>query len=101
MTYLKEENNGKISLSVHVQPKAAHNRIDGLHGDRIKLRITAPPVDGKANTAVIGFVAKLFNIPKSAVFIKSGKQSRDKKLSLSGISMDKARKIIETDLWPS
>ena len=101
MTYLKKENNDKISLAVHVQPKAAHNRIDGLHGERIKLRITAPPVDGKANAAVIGFIAKLFNIPKSAVFIKNGKQSRDKKLLLSGISMDKAKKIIETDLWPS
>ncbi len=101
MIFLKGKKGGAISLAVHIQPNSSRNQINGTHGDRLKIRITAPPVEGKANAAVIGFIAKLLNIPKSAVFIKSGKQSRDKKLLLSGISMDKARKIIETELSSS
>jgi len=67
MTYLRALADGdSISLSIHVQPKASRTRIAGLHGDAVKLCITSPPVDGKANAAVIQFLAKLFKIPKAA-----------------------------------
>jgi len=67
MTYLREQADGaSVSLSIHVQPKVSRTRIAGLHGDAVKLCITSPPVDGKANAAVIEFFAKLFKIPKAA-----------------------------------
>jgi len=70
MTYLREQaDSASASLSIHVQPKASRTRVAGRHGDALKLCITSPPVDGKANAAVIAFFAKLFKIPKGAVTI--------------------------------
>lgn len=94
MSFLAEHANGSVSISFYVQPKASRNQIAGLHGDAIKLRITAPPVDGKANEAVIRFVAELFGIPKSAVSIESGESSRSKRLSLAGVSAAAANRVL-------
>ncbi len=94
-TYLREQGDGtSVSLSVHVQPKASRTRIAGLHGDALKLCITSPPVDGKANAAVIEFFAKLFKIPKAAVTLASGETSRDKRLVLTGISTAQAEVVL-------
>jgi len=101
MTYLREQAGGiSVSLSVHVQPKASRTRIAGLHGDAVKLCITSPPVDGKANAAVIEFFAKLFKIPKTAVTIASGETSRDKRLVLTGISAAQAETVLQPLLTP-
>jgi uncharacterized protein (TIGR00251 family) len=101
MTYLREQADGaSVSLSVHVQPKASRTRIAGLHGDAVKLCITSPPVDGKANAAVIAFFAKLFKIPKAAVVIASGETSRDKRLVLTGISAAQAEAVLQPLLTP-
>ena len=101
MTYLREQADGaSVSLSVHVQPKASRTRIAGLHGDAVKLCITSPPVDGKANAAVIAFFAKLFKIPKAAVTIASGEASRDKRLVLAGISAAQAETVLHPLLTP-
>lgn len=95
MTYLREQaDTDAISLFIHVQPKSSRTRIAGLHGDALKLCITAPPVDGKANAAVIGFFAKLFKIPKAAVTLASGETSRDKRLVLTGISAGQAEAVL-------
>ena len=94
-TYLREQGDGtSVSLSVHVQPKASRTRIAGLHGDALKLCITSPLVDGKANAAVIEFFAKLFKIPKAAVTLASGETSRDKRLVLTGISTAQAEVVL-------
>jgi uncharacterized protein (TIGR00251 family) len=69
---------GSLLLRLHVQPRAAANGLAGLQGDMLKLRLTTPPVDGKANKAVVAYLAKLFHLPKSAFVIKSGQQSRSK-----------------------
>jgi len=98
VAYLVEQDNGKILLTLYVQPRASRNRIAGLHGDAVKLCVTAPPVDDKANGAVIAFLAKFFNIPKSAVVIQSGKQSRTKRLILSGLSLVKAQGVLHAFL---
>ena len=98
MPYIQGENNNSISLTVHVQPKSSKNRIAGLHGDAVKICITAPPVDGKANSALIVFLAKFFNIPKSAVTLKSGKQSRTKRFLLSGLSPAEAKTLLQAAL---
>ena len=89
------EQKGKLFLSVYIQPRSSRNRVAGLHGEAVKLCITAPPVEGKANQAVIKYLAGLFNIPKSALEIKSGQQSRSKKIILNGISLTTARQALE------
>ena len=78
MPFLQILPDGNLLLSLYVQPRSSRNELGGLHGDVLKLRITTPPVDGKANKAVISFLSKLFKIPKSAMFIRSGLQSRYK-----------------------
>ena len=101
MTCLREQADGaSVSLSIHVRPKASRTRLAGLHGEALKLCITSPPVDGKANAAVIRFFAKLFKIPKAAVTIASGESSRDKRLILAGISADQAEAVLQPLLTP-
>ncbi|MGV1100407.1 DUF167 domain-containing protein [Thiovibrio sp. JS02] len=95
MSFLKERADGTVSIAFYVQPKASRTRISGLHADALKLSITAPPVDGKANEAVIRFVAKLFKIPKSAVSIESGETSRSKVLRLRGVSAAEAQRLLQ------
>ncbi len=94
MEYLKEGKNGLPLLTVYVQPKASKNKIVGIHGEAVKLMITAPPVDGKANKAVINFFAKFFHLPKAQVTLHSGQQSRTKRLQLAGVSLDEAAAIL-------
>ncbi len=69
---------GSLLLRLHVQPRAAHNQVAGLQGEALKLRLTSPPVDGKANKAVIAFLARLLDLPKSCLTLRSGLQSRTK-----------------------
>ncbi|MCI5140293.1 MAG: YggU family protein [Candidatus Electrothrix sp. ATG1] len=95
MPYLKTRPDGTLLPSLYVQPRSGQDAIAGLHGDALKLRLSAPPVDGKANKAVIAFWAKFLKIPKSAVTIKSGHQSRMKKILLSGVDEEKIRHLVE------
>lgn len=76
--------NGSITLTLHIQPGAKKTEFAGLHGDALKIRLSAPPVDGKANEALIKFVAETLKLPKSAVILKSGQTSRRKVLEVSG-----------------
>ncbi len=69
-----------LILRCQLQPKAAHDEIVGLHGDRLKLRITAPPVDGKANEHLMKWLSKLFNVPRSDITIVQGELGRQKTL---------------------
>ncbi|MEA2115389.1 MAG: DUF167 domain-containing protein [Thermodesulfobacteriota bacterium] len=94
MPYLQTLPNGNLLLSLYVQPRASRNELAGLHGDALKLRLTTPPVDGRANKAVISFLAKLFKIPKSAIIIRSGLQSRSKMVLLSGLDEQKVRSLV-------
>ena len=72
------ERKGGTVIPFWIQPKASRNKIMGLYGDKIKLAITAPPVDGKANKEVCKIVAKLLKVPKTSVSIVSGESSRRK-----------------------
>jgi len=101
VTFLREHADGaSVSLLIHVQPKASRTRLAGLHGGTLKLCITSPPVDGKANAAVTEFFAKLFKIPKAAVTIASGETSRDKRLILAGITVAQAEAVLHPLLAP-
>lgn len=69
---------GNLLLSCHLQPRASKNEFAGYHGDRLKIRVKAPPIDGKANTALIKFLAKEYGVSKASVTIDSGEASRQK-----------------------
>jgi uncharacterized protein (TIGR00251 family) len=75
-----------VSFAVKVHPRARKNAITGIIGDALKLSLTAPPVEGKANQAVVEFFADLFDIPRSSVTIASGATSRNKLVRIAGMS---------------
>lgn len=92
MHYLSPYKDGTVLLRVTVQPKSSRNSVVGLHGDTIKVAVTAPPVDGKANTAVIKFLATVFDLKKTDIRVKHGLQSRVKSILLAGIDVHSAEK---------
>lgn len=98
MPYLSEEKNGGTVIRLFVQPKSSSNRITGIHGDAVKVCIAAPPVEGRANSEIIKFLAKIFHLPKTAVSIKSGHQSRTKRFLLAGLAPADAEKIVRRHL---
>lgn len=71
-----------LLLDVHIQPRAAKDEIVGCHGDRLKIRISAPPVDGKANRHLIDFLAETFKVPKRDVLLLAGENGRDKRFKI-------------------
>jgi len=75
-------------ISVHAQPGAKMSTIAGPHGDALKIRIAAPPVEGKANEALTAFIAKSLGLPRRAVSIVKGESSRDKLLLVSDANAD-------------
>ena len=79
------------SFAVRVHPRAKSNAITGEVGDALKLSLTAPPVDGKANDACIEFFAKLLEVPRSSVTIAAGHSSRNKVIRVAGLSAEEIR----------
>lgn len=77
-----------VRLTLHVQPRASRTEIAGLHGDALKLRLAAPPVDGAANEALIRFLAERLGVPRSAVTLVSGATSRRKVVEVSGMTAE-------------
>ena len=75
-----------ITLKIHLQPRASRNGIDGVQGDTLKLRVTAPPVEGRANKALKKLLAELLGISPSQIAIITGQRSREKLVQVSGIS---------------
>ncbi len=71
-----------LVLDVRIQPRASRDEIVGTYGDRIKIRITAPPVDGKANAHLIKYLAKQFGVPRARVSLVSGETGRDKRIRI-------------------
>lgn len=69
---------GHPTLKVYVQPRSAKNKCCGMHENGLKLTVTAPPVDGKANKAVRSFLAELVGVKRGSVILKSGETSRKK-----------------------
>jgi uncharacterized protein (TIGR00251 family) len=85
---------GHITLSLHIQPGAKKTEVAGVHGDALKIRLAAAPVDGKANAALIGFVADRLGLAKSAVSLKSGQTSRRKVLEVTDAPADSAQRLL-------
>ncbi|MDF7759322.1 DUF167 family protein YggU [Kosakonia cowanii] len=71
-----------LVLRLYIQPKASRDAIIGLHGDEVKVAITAPPVDGQANAHLVKFLAKQFRVAKSQVLIEKGELGRHKQIKI-------------------
>ncbi len=71
-----------LLLKVRVQPRASKDEVAGSHGDSLKVRLTAPPVDGKANAHLVGLFSDIFSVPKSRVTLIKGAAGREKILRI-------------------
>jgi uncharacterized protein (TIGR00251 family) len=83
------------TFAVKVHPRAKKNAITGEVGDALKLALTAPPVDCKANDACINFFAKLLNVPRSSVTIAAGHTSRNKVIRVAGQTAGEIKKRLK------
>lgn len=97
MPYLRTLPDGSILLKLYVQPRSSRNQLAGVHNDTLKLRLTTPPVEGKANKAVITYLAKRLHLPKSAVTIQSGLQSRAKNIVITSCDEMKVRQLLTVE----
>lgn len=79
---------GAITLTLHVQPGAKRSEVAGLHGEALKIRLAAPPIDGRANAALLRFIADVMDVPLRNVVLKQGEQSRHKTVRVSGSRVD-------------
>lgn len=95
MPYLSALPDGSVLLRLHVQPKASKSRIVGLHDGCLKVAVAAPPIEGKANKAVIKFLAEIFKIPVRDVTVKSGAQSRKKMVVVNVPDAEAIRLAVE------
>lgn len=73
-----------ITLTLHVQPGAKRSELAGLHGEALKIRLAAPPLEGRANDALLKLIAELFEVPLRQVTLKQGGQSRHKVVEVVG-----------------
>ena len=92
MIELTEQTNA-IVFAVRVQPRASRNAVEGEWQGALKVRLTAPPVDDKANAALCVFLAEQLNIPRSAVRILAGERSRNKRVEVRGVTAEQIRNL--------
>lgn len=95
-SWLRADADGVV-LSLHVQPGAKKTEVAGLYGEALKIRLAAPPVDGKANAALIDFVAAKVGAGRTAVSLVRGQTSREKQLRIEAI----APETVIAALWPA
>ena len=87
--------NGKVSFTVHVQPRASHDEIAGEYGGSLKIRLIAPPVEDRANKSLRELLAARLNVPLAAVKIVSGEHSRTKRIEIAGVTTATIRALID------
>ncbi len=80
-----------VILTLHVQPGAARTEVAGMHGEALKIRLAAPPVDGRANDCLIGFMSKALGVAKSRIELVSGASSRAKRVRIAGLGAESVR----------
>jgi uncharacterized protein (TIGR00251 family) len=94
LPFLRAEKNGDVLVDVHVVPNAARTQAVGLHGEAgqqaLRLRLSAPPVDGKANQALVKWLAGCLGVPPQAVTLARGETSRRKQLRVSAAAAGRA-----------
>jgi len=77
-----------IILTIYVQPGAKHNEIIGMHGDALKIKLATPPIEGRANIALVRYIATLFEVPLSQITLKRGVKSRRKIFEICASQID-------------
>ena len=85
--WYKQEND-KVIINVYLQPGAKHTEISGFHGDALKIRLSSLPVDGRANDALLKYIAQLFDVPLRQVALTRGVKSRNKKVAITGSKIE-------------
>lgn len=93
MTWLVATGDG-VTLRLHIQPGAKKTEVVGLHGEALKIRLAAPPVDGKANACLLAFIAERLGVAKSAVSLLSGDTSRAKRVHVIGVTDAAAKELL-------
>jgi uncharacterized protein (TIGR00251 family) len=83
-----------LEVPLHVQPRARHTGVCGLHNGALKLKVSAPPVDDAANRAIVDYFAKALDLPKSRLRIAAGHRSRDKVLAVDGVSRQRFFEVL-------
>ncbi len=81
-------NGDVLTLTLHIQPGAKRTDVAGLHGEALKIRLAAPPIEGRANEALLKFVAESFGVPVRQVELKQGGQSRHKVVAVTGSNVE-------------
>ncbi len=93
MIGLREEADG-VSFEVRVQPRSSKTEISGVHDGALRVRLSAPPVDGAANKQCIELFSRKMKIPKRSIRITSGVSTRRKRLKISGLGIEEVKKIL-------
>lgn len=94
MFYIKEEKNAVI-IKIKVQPRASKNELAGIMDDSLRVRLTAPPVDGEANEACLKFLAAVFKIPRNRVELVSGHTGRNKMVRIGEVTPEDILRILQ------
>ncbi len=90
-----QEQDGCVTFAVHVAARASRDAIEGEHDGALKVRVTAPPVDGRANEAVRRLLAARLNVALSAVRIVAGESSRTKRVAIEGVARAQILSLLE------
>ncbi len=93
MTWLVADDHG-VTLRLHIQPGAKKTEVAGLHGEALKIRLAAPPVDGKANACLIAFLANQLGVAKASITLMSGDTSRVKRVRINGVGAALVREAL-------
>lgn len=100
MSFLKLEEDterGTITFAVRVQPRASRDEISGVLDGALKIRLCAPAVENRANEALVEFLAGILKTSKSAVRIRSGEQSRSKRVEVFGVTRQQIENLLQTE----
>lgn len=84
-----------LYLRIRLQPRSSRNSVEGVQDNALKIKITAPPVEGEANKALIEYLSKLIGVKKSSLQIDSGEKSKDKRVKVDGVSLPTLEEIFE------
>lgn len=90
------EGGGAVTFAVRVAPRASRDAIEGEYQGALKVRLTAPPVEDRANEALVRYLAECLKVPKSAVRIVAGEKSRTKRVEIAGVSRAQITELVKS-----
>lgn len=90
MSWWRRTPAGSLVLAIHAQPGARRTEIAGIHGEALKVRVAAPPLEDRANEALLAFLAERFGVPQRQVRLVAGAKSREKRFEIDGSGVDPA-----------